>query len=139
MSEQLHDLLHSQVVCIIATNGRDGYPNTATVAFSHTTDLGIIFSTDNSTRKAANIARDNRIAVTVTDAGKRITMQAECTVTTLSLDEFDKKYAEKHFQKLPFTRLFRDIPSMTFYIAKPVRMKLTDINQKPWHVTEIIR
>lgn len=132
-------ILASQKTCVIATNGRDGYPNAATVAFSHTSDMRFIFSTDDSTRKAANLSQDNRVAVTVTDVENRITIQAECDVLKLSREAFESSYAKAHFEKLPFTRVFQDIPTMSFYIATPVRLKLTDINQRPWKVEELIR
>ncbi len=139
MNEQLEKLLSTQLLCTIASLGDDGYPNAASVAFSHTADLTFIFSTDDSTRKAANIARNSKVAITVTDIESRVTMQAEAIATKLSREEFSEQYEAYHFEKLPFTRFFKDIPTMSFYILKPVHIKLTDINEKPWRVTEINR
>lgn len=138
ISDELSALLSNQLLCSIATIGADGYPNSASVAFSHTPELSFVFSTDDSTRKAANIARNGKVAITVTDAEKRVTMQAEGVAVKLSREEFTEKYETYHFEKLPFTRFFKDIPTMSFYIVTPVHMKLTDINEKPWKVQEIL-
>lgn len=138
MNKKLDELLSGQLLCTVATIDADGYPNAATVAFSHASDLTFVFSTDDGTRKAANIANNGRIALTVTDAENKITMQAVGTATKLSRKEFADTYERYHFEKLPFTRFFKDVPTMSFYAVKPIHMKLTDINQRPWQVTEII-
>lgn len=139
MNEQLENLLSTQLLCTIASIGEDGYPNAASVAFSHTPELAFIFSTDDSTRKAANIKRDGRVAITVTDPENRVTMQAEGLAKMISREEFAEKYEGYHFQKLPFTRFFKESPTMSFYLLTPAHIKLTDINVKPWRVTEISR
>ncbi len=138
MNDVAHELLNGQMLCVVATNGADGYPNAASVAFSHTNDFAFVFATDNGTRKAANLERDGRAAMTITDQVAKRTIQIEGTVTKITNEEFDADHAERHFGKLPFARHFRSNPANSFYILKPSSMKLTDINEVPWQVTNII-
>lgn len=136
---EILDFLGSQIMCAIATNGADGFPNVASVAFSHTDALEFVIATDEASRKAKNMAADNKVALTVTDMSRKQTVQLEGEARRLSRQEFEKKYAEAHFKKLPFSLPFKAIPTQTYYVIVPTHMKLTDVSKKPWEVTEIIR
>ena len=134
--QDLIAFLDSQTLCVISSNGEDGYPNSATVAFSSNDDLELIIGTNSKSRKAANFARDSKVAMTITDAERRWTVQLEGNVQELSWEEFEAKYSEKHYMKLPFSLPFKDIPDQTNFRITPVHIKLTEANQKPWVVTE---
>lgn len=133
------DLIHfldSQVLCTVSSIGEGDYPNAASVAFSNNDELEFVIGTTVQSRKAANIARSNKVALTVTDGTKMWTVQLEGDAQEISWDEFDAKFSDKHYQKLPFARTFKDIPGQTNYVIKPVHLKLTEADIHPWRVTE---
>ena len=134
--QDLLDFLDSQVMCVISSIGEDGFPNSASVAFSSNDNLEFVIGTSAKSRKAANFARDSKVAMTVTDADKRWTVQLEGNVSPLSWDEFESTYSEKHYRKLPFSLPFKDLPDQTNFRIVPLHLKLTEANKKPWVVTE---
>jgi general stress protein 26 len=134
--QDLIDFLDSQMLCVISSNGEEGFPNSATVAFSSNDDLELIIGTNAKSRKAGNFGRDNKVAMNITDAERRWTVQLEGNVSELTWEEFEAKYSEKHYKKLPFSLPFKDIPDQTNFRIVPTHLKLTEANKKPWVVTE---
>lgn len=134
--DQLYDWLDKQVLCAIASQGADGYPNVASVAFSQTKDLRFVIITDKDSRKAGNIARDSKVAMAITNSDDRYTLQLEGNARQLSWDEFDE-FAEHHYAKLPFSLPFKDIPGQTPYVITPTHMRFTDASVRPWELTDI--
>ena len=132
---ELYSWLEEQILCVVATQGEGGYPNVATVAFSQTKDLSFIIITDRSSRKAVNITKNPRVAMTITNEDERHTLQLEGDARQLSWEEFDL-YSEHHYKKLPFSLPFKDIPGQTPFLIEPVRMKFSDVSVRPWEVTE---
>ena len=138
LDRRMSELLSSQVICTVSTIDNSGAPNAATVAYVHTPELSFVFSTDESTNKAINIHRDDRVAITVTDGVALHTLQLEGSARRLTREEFEAMYAEQYFEKLPFTAPMMDNPTQAFYCVTPKRVKFTDISVKPWQVNEII-
>lgn len=134
--QDLLEFLDSQALCVVSTIGDNGYPNAASVAYSNNDSLEFVIGTSLLSRKAANIARNNKAAITVTDSEKRWTVQLEGNIRQLSSDEFANEYSEKHYRKLPFSLPFKDIPDQANFVIIPVHLKLTDASKKPWQVTE---
>lgn len=132
---ELYAWLEKQILCVLATQGEGGYPNAATVAFSQTDDLAFVIITDGASRKAANIAANPRVAMTVTNEDDRYTLQLEGDAKKLSWDEFDA-YAEYHYKKLPFSLPFKDIPGQTPFLITPTHMRFSDVSVRPWELTE---
>lgn len=136
--QDLYEFLDSQVLCVITTQGIDGYPNSATVAFSSNDDLEFVIGTSVASRKASNIVRNSKVAMTITDADKRWTVQLEGDARQLTPEEFQEKYSEKHYSKLPFSLPFKDLPDQTNYVIVPVHLRLSDVSQKPWQTYDFI-
>lgn len=132
----LTDFLDSQVLCTVSSIGEGGYPNAASVAFSSNDNLEFVIGTSTLSRKAANFARDAKVSLTITDADKRWTVQLEGDVRPLGREEFESRYSDKHYKKLPFSLPFKDLPDQTNFLITPVHMKLTEANVQPWRVTE---
>lgn len=132
----LYEWLDAQRLCVIATVGEDGYPNAATVGFSQSTDLEFVIITDKDSRKAANIARSSKAALTITNEEQRYTVQLEGNARQLSWDEFEQ-YADYHYKKLPFSMPFRDIPGQTPFVIVPTKIRFSDISVRPWALTYI--
>lgn len=132
---ELYDWLDKQVLCVISTLGETGYPNAATVAFSQDENLNFVIITDGSSRKAGNIGRDGRVALTITNEDDRQTVQLEGDARQLSWDEFEQ-YAVHHYEKLPFSLPFKDIPGQTPFVLVPTHIRFTDASVRPWELTE---
>lgn len=135
--DELYDWLDKQLLCVIATVGKDGYPNTATVAFSQTRDGQFVVITDKDSRKARNIASSDKVAMTITHEDQRYTLQLEGNARQLSWEEFGY-YSDYHYAKLPFSLPFKDIPGQTPFVITPVHLRFTDASVRPWKITEII-
>ena len=133
---ELHDWLNKQILCVIATNGDDGYPNAATVAFSQTEDLEFIIITDESSRKSLNIKRDSRVALTITNENDRYTVQLQGEARQLSWEEFGT-YESIHYAKLPYSLPFKDIAGQAPFLIKPRRIRFSDVSIRPWLTTDV--
>lgn len=134
---ELSEWLSKQMTCVVATNGENGYPNAATVAFSCDDQLEFFFVTHEATHKAGNIDRDSKVAITITNTDDRYTLQLEGNAQRLSWDEFAAQ-EPAHFKKLPFTLPFKDTPGYFPFRVIPTRLKFTDITVRPWRVSDIM-
>ena len=134
--QQLGDWLDKQMLSTIASNGADGYPNAATVGFSHNDAFEFVIITDKDSRKAYNIANDNKVAMTITNQDDRYTLQLQGEARQITWEEFNA-YSEHHYAKLPFSLPFRDIPGQTPFVITPVYMRFSDVGVRPWALTEI--
>lgn len=132
---ELYKWLDDQILCVVSSIDDDGYPNSATVAFSQTEDLEFIFITDKSSRKAKNIALNGKVAMNITNENDRYTVQLEGDASEMTPEQFSK-YEENHYRKLPYSLPFKDIPGQTPFLVRPVRVGFTDVSVRPWHVTE---
>jgi hypothetical protein len=132
---ELYTWLDGQILCVLSTLGKGGYPNSATVAFSQTKDLKFLFVTDELSRKAGNIGRDSRVAMTITDEDDRYTLQLEGDARALTWDEF-AEYEAHHYEKLPYSLPFKDIPGQQPFLITPTHMRFSDVSVRPWELTE---
>lgn len=135
-NEELCQWLDKQILCTIASLGENGYPNAASVAFSQSDDLRFVIITDENSRKAGNIGRDSKVALTITNQDDRYTLQLEGNARQLTWDEFEP-FAEHHYAKLPFSLPFKDIPTQVPFVIEPTHMRFSDISVRPWELTEI--
>ncbi|MEO7905173.1 MAG: pyridoxamine 5'-phosphate oxidase family protein [Candidatus Saccharimonadales bacterium] len=131
---ELIEWLNAQMLCVISTIGQDGQPNAATVAFWQTDHLTFVIITDDSSRKAINIATDNRVAITVTGTDRR-TMQLEGKARRLNPDEFEM-YEQHYYAKMPFLLPLKSAPGQTSIAITPTHIRFTDITLRPWALTE---
>ncbi len=134
--QELYDWLDKQILCVVATNGEVGYPNAAAVSFSQTDDLQFVIIADKDSRKVKNIARNDRVALTVTSEEDRYTLQLEGNAKPLTWDEFEK-HSERHYKKLPFLRSLKAAPGQVPFLVTPIHMRFCDITVHPWEFTEI--
>jgi nitroimidazol reductase NimA-like FMN-containing flavoprotein (pyridoxamine 5'-phosphate oxidase superfamily) len=63
-SAQIIAVLDGAADLTLATNGADGYPHATTLAFAHD-GMAIYIGTSAASRKAGNLARDDRVSLTV--------------------------------------------------------------------------
>ncbi len=121
----------------IGTIGEGGFPQGATVAFSQTPELEFVVITDTGSRKAANIRRNEHVSLTITNENDRYTVQCEGVARELSWEDF-APYEAHHYEKLPFSLPFKDIPGQTPFLITPVHLRFSDVSVRPWELTEII-
>lgn len=133
---QVNEWMREQVLCTLSTLDRTGAPNSATVAFSVTASGDYLIGTSSTSRKSQNIDTDERVAMTVTDADERLTVQLEGVAQKLSEDMFVKRYAEEHYRQRPESLPFRDEPGQCHIIVRPTHIRFSDVSVHPWVVTE---
>lgn len=132
---EIADWLHAQSLGVFTSLGESGHPQGATVAFSETPDCELIIGTSESSRKAANVTRDDRCAFTVTSPEERYTVQLEGHARVLTDAEFDA-YAERHYEKLPASAPFRNVKGQCHILITPTWIRFSDCNPYPWVTTE---
>ncbi|MEX0748513.1 MAG: pyridoxamine 5'-phosphate oxidase family protein [Candidatus Saccharimonadales bacterium] len=133
--QEIIEWLHTQTLGVIATLDETGQPQGATVAFSETEDCELIIGTSETSRKAANIARDGRLSFTVTSPEQRYTVQLEGIARKLSDAEFEP-YAERHYAKLPASAPFRNVKEQCHILITPTWIRFSDCNPYQWVLTE---
>ena len=131
---EVADWLNTVPLGVLSTLGPEGQPQAATVAFSETNALELIIGTSETSRKAANIARDKRVSYTATEPEQRNTNQYEGTARKLT-DEEMYEYAERHFKKLPYSAPFRNVKGQCYFLLTPVWARFSDCNPYPWVTT----
>lgn len=133
--QQIVEFLHSLELGSIATVSPEGFPETATVAFSETDKLEIIIGTDNRSRKANNIQNNPKAAFVATDSEKRFTVQLHGYAQKFS-EKSNQQLLNNHYEKLLSSRPFKDIPGQSHIILKPIYLKFSDCNLYPYETTE---
>jgi hypothetical protein len=133
---QVRDFLHGFELCVVATLGKDGRPQTATVAFSENDALQLVIGTSVHSRKSDNLERDSRLAMTVTDPDQRYTVQYEGIARRLSSVEM-LSFHDQHYGKLPGSLPFKDLPDQAFFLITPTYVRFSDCSIHPWLLTEI--
>lgn len=136
--QELLEFLDAQQVCVLSTQGNEGYPNSATVAFSNTRDLAFVIGTSTASRKAANIRSNPKVAMNITHEFDRLTVQLEGDARELTAEEFNATYATFHFQKLPQSLPYKDITDQVYILITPVCLKMSDVSVKPWIVVKFM-
>jgi len=111
----------------LATVGPDGWPAAALVGFSANPALEIMFGTDEISRKAENIAADDRVCFEVTDIVRRYQVQAFGRARLLPAGEYLKR-RDAHYAKLPGSLRFEGEPGQEFFVIEPRYVVFRDCN-----------
>lgn len=116
--------------CVISTVSQGGQPEAATVGFSVDDDFKIMIATNEKTRKAANLAVNNRVAFVVGFDGPR-TLQIEGMAVRVNLKEA-KDRIDLHFKKVPGAQKFAGELGQNYYLITPNWLRFTDYtNENP--------
>lgn len=132
---QLSEFLRTQPLCVFSSIDATGRPQGATVGFSETTSGDFIIGTSGASRKSANVDSNPQVALTVTDAERRYTVQLEGEARKLTAEEF-ADYEENHYDQLPFLRRFKDAPGQVHILIRPSHIRFSDCSSHPWTLTE---
>lgn len=136
--EEVNEFLRDQILCVLSTLDKAGAPQGATVAFSVAKSGELIIGTSETSHKARNVEYDERVAMTVTDAGERFTVQIQGIARKLTEAEFVSSYADEHYAQRPESLPFKDLPGQTHILVTPQVIRFSDCNPHPWVITEFI-
>jgi len=136
--EEAFAFLDTQILCVLSTLDATGQPHGSTVSFSQTSALQFIIGTDIKSRKSVNMQHDGRVALTITDAEKRYTVQATGQAKLIDAQEFEG-FADEHYRKLPHSLPFKDIKDQVHFLITPTSVRFSDCSAWPWVVTELIK
>jgi len=120
---------------VVSSIGPEGQPQAANVGFSQNDKLELMIGTDEHSRKALNMGRDNRVAFVATNFDRSCTFQMEGHARKISLEEFEP-WAEAHFAKLPGSAPFHKMKGQVYFLITPTWARFSDCNIHPWATTE---
>ncbi len=127
--EDAKQFLSTLETCVIATVDANGHPEAATVGFSVDEEFKILVATNQNTRKATNLAENNKVALVVgLDAPK--TVQIEGIAEQISKDQYQERI-EFHFENVPAARRFAGDEGQQYYLITPIWLRFTDYTQNP--------
>lgn len=110
--------------CVIATIDGSGQPEAATVGFSVDDDFTLLIATNQKTRKAANLAKNNKIALVVGVEGPK-TLQLEGCAEKIDMQE-NQDRIKLHFEKVPGAKKFSGESGQNYYLITPTWLRFTD-------------
>lgn len=113
--------------CVIATTGKDGEPQAATVGYSSSSDLELTIGTSKGSRKYENIQSNPNVAVVVGFKGN-ITVQYQGVARRLEGDELNER-KKVHFKKIPGAKHFERYPDQVYLSISPTWIRYTDYSQ----------
>lgn len=134
--EELNEWLRDQELCVFSTLDATGAPMGATVAFSVTKDGNLIVGTDENSRKSQNVDRDGRVAMTITDPERRVTVQLQGNAEKISHNVFERTYEQEHYRLRPKSLPFKDEPGQCHILITPYHIRFSDLQPYPWVITE---
>ena len=121
------EYLKDEHLSVLTTADINGQPEAATMAFSETENLELIFSTSNKTRKYKNLQENKKVAVVI---GMRfdpfITVQYEGTAREATGEELDR-VKKIHTTKNEESKKYADDPNNRFFIVSPNWARFWDV------------
>lgn len=125
--DNVKDFLEAFETCVIATVGSSQRPEAATVGFSVDDDFKFVIASNQSTRKAQNIAENDQVALVVGFDGSQ-TLQLEGNAIPLD-EKDDADRIQLHFNKVPGARKYADESGQKYYLITPTWLRFTDYTQ----------
>lgn len=127
--QKILEFLKTHSDCVLATTNLRGLPEAATVGFSESQDLELVFGTSQNTRKFANIAHEPHVAVVVGFSGDT-TVQYEGIASLLMEPELSQRL-KRHFEKIPEVEQYRNSPRQVYLKIKPIWIRYTNYADQP--------
>jgi len=121
---ELIAFLRAQKWAVVASAGPGGAPQAAVIGVAVTDDLELVFDTLGSTRKAANLTRDPRVAVVIgwDDAQ---TVQLEGIADQPTGDE-RARLQRAYFERFPDGPSRLAWPGITYFRVRPTWLRYSD-------------
>ncbi|MEO5499233.1 MAG: pyridoxamine 5'-phosphate oxidase family protein [Candidatus Saccharimonadales bacterium] len=133
---EVYEWLKEQPLGVLSTLNEAGAPQSATVAFSVTEFGDLLVGTSEGSRKSQNIDHDSRVAFTITDSERRITVQIEGVARKLAQVAFEMDYEAEHYKQRPESLPFKDEPGQCHIFITPQHVRFSDCRPKEWAITE---
>lgn len=127
--EDVKTFLTLSTTCVIATIGDSWQPEAATVGFSLDGELKVLIATNEKTRKAANLAENNKVALVVGFDGPK-TVQLEGEAEKIDQTKHQDRI-NLHFEKVPGAKKFSGESGQNYYLITPTWLRFTDYTQDP--------
>jgi general stress protein 26 len=116
---------------VIATIGADGRPQSALMGIATTNELEVVFDTLNTSRKHANLTRDNRIAITFSGPDEQ-TLQIEGVAFPVSVTgSAGYDYRETYYAVFPAGRERISTPQLAYWRVSPRWARYSDYARGP--------
>jgi uncharacterized protein YhbP (UPF0306 family)/ADP-ribose pyrophosphatase YjhB (NUDIX family) len=140
---RVKQFLATHTTLTLATLAADGHPQAAPLFYAEMDDLSLIFVSEQKVRHSQNVARDNRVAVTIYADGQQWQtirgLQLEGTCTAVSGEAAEAARAA-YLTKYPFIAadplLAGMLQRITFYKISPTWLRLIDNSQGFGHKEE---
>ncbi len=135
--ELIKTFLAKNQLCVLSTVDAEGFPNSATMSFSESDDLEIIFLTWDQTRKFKNLKTNQKVSVTVGWSFEDFVTVQYQGIARMATKEESEKYVARHLEKIPFSKKFIDNPDDYLFIIKPTYIKYSNLKANPDEVFEV--
>src|SRR5260221_9584663 len=130
--DEVAAFIHRHDLAVISTLGKE-YPESAVVEFADE-NFVLIFDTHDTSRKHKNILASPNVSLVIGwDENK--TVQYEGEAALLEGDEL-MHYKQIYFEKNPEAQKWGNAPEMAYFKVTPKWVRLTDLNTKPWTISE---
>jgi uncharacterized pyridoxamine 5'-phosphate oxidase family protein len=133
--EKVLRFMRGQLMGVVATiNSNANKPESATVAFSETENLEIIFGTFNTTRKYRNLKNNANVSFVITL--DNVTVQYEGIASGLSGKDLEDA-RNIHLAKNPGSHKYAFNPIQAFVKVSPSWLRYSDLSRDPEEIFEI--
>ncbi len=112
---------------VISTASKDGKPESALIGFGQTDELEIIFGTDASSRKYANLQENNRVAFVIGWDDDFITVQYEGVAQEINGNELER-CLELYHAKVPSAAQYQENPGQRYFKVTPTWIRYSDFS-----------
>lgn len=124
--ETLLAFIKTKTYTVISTCGKNQQPEAALVGFGETNKFEIIFGTYRTSKKYRNLKENNKVAFVIGWDEDYITVQYEGIAQELSQSEIEK-YVPLYHQKVPGAAAYKSHPKQTYWMAKPIWIRYSDL------------
>jgi general stress protein 26 len=123
-------------LCVMATVG-PGKPQCAVMGYAVLSDLFLVLSTDNFSRKWKNLQKNKNVAINFGWSFSTLNVQYEGIATLVDKKSKDFKRCEEiYMASHPESLEYKDLPSMVYLEISPTWFRLSDYLVDPPRIVE---
>ncbi|MDX2151140.1 MAG: pyridoxamine 5'-phosphate oxidase family protein [Bryobacteraceae bacterium] len=133
--EELHAFISAHPLAVVASQSREGEPQSALVGIAVTSRLELVFDTLKSSRKYANLKSNPACSFVIGCSGD-ITIQFEGVAEEIT-DSTPARFRETYFQQWPGGRTRAKWAEITWFVVRPRWLRYSDYGQDPDYIEEM--